>query len=211
MPFEITEATSAPVEITSGTTAQTPLTSSEAPMIETSPFMNTAPLRIIMFDPSTEMPPSAFPATSPQSLKLLSPTQEIPIEVSSEIPVQVSSEIPLPASSQALQEPIKPEEAESPSSDSDETRRVPAEEDIDTRFNQDSSNFEQFRSNDVTSSFFGRQAMQPNFGLFPQYFMPPRPFSYPQQEQQIDPNNFSSSSASMNLNGQFFNYLTYHR
>lgn len=204
MPFEISEATSPPTETTSATTAQ--MTSSEAPMIESSSFMNTAPLRIIMFDPSSEMTPSALPEAASESLKLVSTTEAVPFEVSSEMPAPASPSL----------EPLTNEELPSPATTSSTDQsmpmeKVPADEDIDTRFNQDSGNFEQFRSNDVTNSFFARQSMQPTFGLYPQYLMPPRPFAQSQQQIQHDPNSFSSSSATMNMNGQYFNYLTYHR
>lgn len=66
-------------------------------------------------------------------------------------------------------------------------------------------NFEFYRSNDVTSSFYSPDAFF-SLGLFPQNLMPPQPFQIRSAEKRA--NGFSS--ATMNMNGQKFNYQTIH-
>lgn len=67
--------------------------------------------------------------------------------------------------------------------------------------------FEFYQSNDVSNSFFNPNSFN-TFGIFPKNLMPPRPFALPSTNN--DANRLSSSSASMNMNGQKFNYLTFH-
>lgn len=67
-------------------------------------------------------------------------------------------------------------------------------------------NFELFRSDDLTNYYFGHRGTEAPFYFPIRDF--PRPFTAPLRQQKFK--RFSSSSASINLNGNQFNYQTLH-
>jgi hypothetical protein len=180
--IEVFDDASVENETTSTTTTKKPtakievITTNETTATSTTPQKNT-PLMIILPDSmmlaSTEILSSTTPETSTTQASIeKSETEIIPQDSSTELSNNIQL---LP-----LQSPPVP---------------------LSARITPMNRNFEFFRSNDVTSAFFGDQ----NFGFFPNILMKPRAFEVPSNI-----NRLSSSSTSMNMNGQQFNYLTYH-
>lgn len=67
--------------------------------------------------------------------------------------------------------------------------------------------FEIYRSSDVTNSFFGQQSF-PSRKLFPESLMPPRPFG--RSSDQKTAVSVPTSRMKMNMNGNLFNFMTFH-
>lgn len=149
-----------------------------------------SPFRIIMNDMMTA-PGSANPTMVPSSVETT--------------PMNVRANL---VSSNSMEQSLKPSEnieaLPLSSVDDQQFASQTTSQDI-----QPNKNVQILRSNEATSTFFG-QAFPPIFNIFPQFFTPG--FTAPQEE--IDRNDFSSSQTSKfteRANGQYFNYLTFHR
>lgn len=154
------------------------------------------PLRIIMQD-IDETPqastPTQFTELSSQSVETEDEAENIPVELTTKTTPSESIEETSQPSDNFASLPLS-----SPAVMSQNYQQKPSGAD-------NGGKYEFFRSNDVSNQFvFDEQA----FGSFPHFSMPPRPFSHP--AAQMSQNHFSTSSASMNMNGQNYNYLTYH-
>lgn len=210
-PTEFTQSVTPVEEMKTPTAAQdtlptTPLTTTTAPILEQPSVvtsLNGAPLPQLM--PAMPFRIMMNDMTAPESNSYVgnipTSTEAVAIDVRTS---QISNE--------PVNQSIKP---------SENIQALPLSYNIDQQFAADSvqakqrvqeksnNNVEVLRSNEVSSSFFGQQTFPPGFNVFPQFLMPPTSFEAPQEE--IDRRDFSTSRAAMNFNGQYFNYLTFHR
>ena len=208
-PMAETSTTEAPIE-------EFLITATESELLTANEASTTnLPLRIILEDQkSFNEPPPMLSETSqqpPQPLKeenqIADTTTEsflINAEVSS---TESSDEQDEPNQHQNFETPLnlRPDDVNSLSFDS----RLNSYDPHFSSFDLPNKNFEIIRSNDVSHQYFGHQAF-PSFGRFPQqHFTQPQPFSAHQESPQFS-NHYSTSRTAMNLNGQQFDYLTYH-
>ena len=156
-------------------------------------LMQSMPFRIIMTAPAAADP-------TPYTINVPTSTETAPIDVRAN----------LVSSNPMEQSMIKP---------SENIETLPLNFGLDQQFapqmtsekiQQNNKNIEVLRSDEVSSSFFGQQTFPPAFSIYPQFLMPPQSIS--ERHQEIDRSDeFSSSHTAMNFNGQYYDYLTYHR
>lgn len=180
------------------TTAEASTTSepTEAPIEMTSKsFEENAPLRIILPDTmlsSSEVPSSTSTEAFSEATEVSSTTVMNEMETTKQAPSEPLDEMQkLDADLLSIPLSLAP---------------FQSFESLAPKRNRENENFELFKSNDVTSSFFGK----PSVGIFPQFLMPPRPFALPATQNAASRFSTSRSSMNMNMNGQQFNYLTFH-
>lgn len=150
-------------------------------------LMPSMPFRIIMTAP-------AATEASPYIIK--APSTTAPIDVRANL-----------ASSNSMERPSENIEALPLSFNLDQQF---APQMTSEKIQRNNKNIEVLRSDEVSSSFFGQQTFPPTFNIYPQFLMPPQSLS--ESHQEIDrSDDFSSSHTAMNFNGQYYDYLTYHR
>jgi hypothetical protein len=136
-----------------------------------------------------------------EDTKLLSEDIKIPNEVLKTL----SEDIKIPSEVMQKEEPTLDQRFSSEHQQYQNLQNIPMQ--------KSHQNFEIYRSKDVTNTYFGQQSFPSAHEVFPQHLQPPAPFMNHKSQNSHAVYRYpapGSSTASMNINGQLINYMTYH-